>query len=170
MAASLPGSALRRHHHITLCTGDAQEDYDFHTKVLGLKSVKKTLLYDGQMPIYHLYYGNDVGTESSLVTSFPMRHTGGTKARRGSGQITTSVYRPRSRPSLSGKLALNSMVSRSKKTSGWASAVSIFNIPAGSSIQSSVWPTTAARPIRPAPCRRIRCCAVRTRSACRCAI
>lgn len=88
MATSLPGSALRRHHHITLCTGDAQEDYDFHTKVLGLKSVKKTLLYDGQMPIYHLYYGNDVGTESSLVTSFPMRHTGGTKARRGSGQIT----------------------------------------------------------------------------------
>ncbi|MGD9601432.1 MAG: glyoxalase [Gammaproteobacteria bacterium] len=88
MSTALPGSALSRHHHITLCTGDAQEDYDFHTKVLGLKSVKKTLLYDGQIPIYHLYYGNDMGEESSLVTSFPVRHAGGPKARRGSGQIT----------------------------------------------------------------------------------
>ncbi len=85
--SALPGSALSRHHHITLCTGDAQEDYTFHTKVLGLKSVKKTLLYDGQVPIYHLYYGNDMGEESSLVTTFPVKHTGA-KARRGSGQIT----------------------------------------------------------------------------------
>lgn len=86
MAQPSPGAAISRHHHITLCTGDAQEDYDFHTKLLGFKSVKKTLLYDGQMPIYHLYYGNDQGNESSLVTSFPMGHTG-LKARRGSGQI-----------------------------------------------------------------------------------
>ncbi len=78
--------AIRRHHHITLCTGDAQEDYDFHTKVLGLKSVKKTALYDGTVPIYHLYYGNDMGDESTLVTCFPMRQSGrmGTK---GTGQI-----------------------------------------------------------------------------------
>ncbi len=87
MSTPLPGAALSRHHHITLCTGDAQEDYDFHTKVLGLKCVKKTLLYDGQVPIYHLYYGNDMGDESSLVTSFPLKHTGA-KAHRGSGQIT----------------------------------------------------------------------------------
>ena len=86
MTPATPGSAIFRHHHITLCTGDAQEDYDFHTRVLGLKSVKKTLLYDGNVPIYHLYYGNDTGEESSLVTSFPVRHTGA-KARRGSGQI-----------------------------------------------------------------------------------
>ena len=52
---------IQRHHHITLNVGGAQEDYDFHTKVLGLKSVKKTGLYDGNDPIYHLYYGNDIG-------------------------------------------------------------------------------------------------------------
>ena len=86
MTQANPGAALSRHHHITLCTGDAQADYDFHTRVLGLKNVKKTLIYDGQLPIYHLYYGNDLGEESSLVTSFPMAHTG-VKARRGSGQI-----------------------------------------------------------------------------------
>ncbi|MEM7542518.1 MAG: glyoxalase [Pseudomonadota bacterium] len=81
-----PGEHITRHHHITISTGDAQEDYDFHTKVLGLKSVKKTLLYDGRAPIYHLYYGNDVGEESSLVTTFPVKHVG-LKGRKGSGQI-----------------------------------------------------------------------------------
>jgi len=77
---------IRRHHHITLCSGGAQEDYDFHTKVLSLKSVKKTALYDGDVPIYHFYYGNDLGEESTLVTTFPMRQSG-RKARRGTGQI-----------------------------------------------------------------------------------
>src|ERR1700722_20290928 len=79
------GTAIQRHHHITLCVGGAQEDYDFHTKVLGLKSVKKTALYDGDVPIYHLYYGNDNGAESTLVTSFPMRQSGRV-GRRGANQ------------------------------------------------------------------------------------
>lgn len=87
MSRTSPGAAIARHHHLTLCAGDAQEDYDFHTKLLGFKSVKKTLLYDGEVPIYHLYYGNDRGEESSLLTSFPVGHTG-LKARPGSGQIT----------------------------------------------------------------------------------
>ena len=84
--SATPGSFLTRHHHITIATGGAQEDYDFHTKVLGLKSVKKTAFYDGVAPIYHLYYGNDSGEESSLLTTFPVAHTG-VKGRRGSGQI-----------------------------------------------------------------------------------
>ena len=82
-----PGDFVQRHHHITLATGDAQEDYDFHTKILGMKSVKKTLFYDGKAPIYHLYYGNDMGEESSLVTTFPVAHTG-VKGRKGSGQVS----------------------------------------------------------------------------------
>lgn len=81
-----PDKAIRRHHHLTLCVGDAQEDYDFHTKVLDLKSVKKTALYDGVVPIYHLYYGNDVGAESTLLTTFPMRQSG-RMGRPGTGQI-----------------------------------------------------------------------------------
>src|SRR6201996_1014025 len=79
---------IRRHHHITLNVGGAQDDYDFHTKVLGLKSVKKTALYDGDEPIHHLYYGNDLGDASTLITCFPMRQSG-RKARKGSGQIST---------------------------------------------------------------------------------
>src|SRR5262245_35498515 len=79
-------AGIQRHHHITLCTGGAQEDYDFHTQVLSLKSVKKTALYDGTYPIYHLYYGNDTGDESTLVTTFPMRQSG-RKGRPGAGQV-----------------------------------------------------------------------------------
>jgi catechol 2,3-dioxygenase-like lactoylglutathione lyase family enzyme len=91
-----PAAPIRRHHHITLCAGGAQEDYDFHTKVLSLKSVKKTALYDGDVPIYHLYYGNELGEESTLVTTFPMRQSG-RKARRGTGQIRhLSLSVPRS--------------------------------------------------------------------------
>ena len=78
---------IRRHHHLTLNVGGAQEDYDFHTKILGLKSVKKTALYDGEEPILHLYYGNDLGQEGTLITCFPMRQSG-RKARRGTGQIS----------------------------------------------------------------------------------
>ena len=78
--------ALNGLHHITLCVGDKQEDYEFHTRLLGLRSVKKTLLYDGKVPIYHLYYGNADGDVGSIVTTFPMRHTG-VKGKRGNNQI-----------------------------------------------------------------------------------
>ena len=78
--------ALNGLHHIALCVGDKQEDYDFHTRILGLRSVKKTLLYDGKVPIYHLYYGNADGDPGSIVTTFPMRHTG-IKGKLGNNQI-----------------------------------------------------------------------------------
>jgi glyoxalase family protein len=77
---------IQSHHHITLGVGGAQEDYDFHTKLLGLRSVKKTVLFDGKTPIYHLYYGNETGDPSTLVTSFPFRQSG-FKARKGTGQV-----------------------------------------------------------------------------------
>lgn len=87
MSNENPCQALTGHHHITIGVGDAQEDFDFHTKILGLKIVKRTLFYDGATPVYHFYYGNDHGEESTLVTTFPMAHTG-VKATEGSGQCS----------------------------------------------------------------------------------
>ena len=90
-------TAIKHHHHLTLCTGTAQEDYDFHTGLLGLKSVKKTALYDGTVPIYHLYYANDMGDESTIITCFPMRQSGRV-GRKGSGQVSAiSLSVPASR-------------------------------------------------------------------------
>ena len=67
---------IRGTHHLTFCVGGAQEDYDFHVRLLGLKSVKKTVLFDGEIPVYHLYYGNGLGDPSTLLTAFPYREAG----------------------------------------------------------------------------------------------
>ncbi len=87
MTTENPGSNLTGHHHITIGVGNPQEDFDFHTKVLGLKCVKRTLFYDGATPVYHFYYGNDVGNESTLLTTFPLAHIG-VKGTHGSGQVS----------------------------------------------------------------------------------
>ncbi len=52
-------------HHITLCTGTAQGDVDFFVKTLGLRLMKRTLLYDGVEPIYHLYFGDEMGARAT---------------------------------------------------------------------------------------------------------
>jgi len=77
---------VRGNHHLTFAVGPAQEDYDFHTGLLGLRSIKKTVLYDGQVPIYHLYYGNARGDPGTILTSFPFRQAG-VMGRRGSNQV-----------------------------------------------------------------------------------
>jgi glyoxalase family protein len=77
---------IRGTHHLTMSVGGAQEDFDFHTGLLGLFSVKKTVLFDGKLPIYHLYYGNRRGDVSTLLTTFPFRQAG-VMGRRGSNQI-----------------------------------------------------------------------------------
>jgi glyoxalase family protein len=77
---------IQGNHHITMSVGSAQEDYDFHTKLLGLRSIKKTVLFDGKLPIYHLYYANAEGDPSSILTSFPFRQAG-IRGRRGSNQV-----------------------------------------------------------------------------------
>lgn len=79
---------IKGHHHLTLCVGTPADDHRFHTQVLGLRNVKKTVLFDGPVPIYHLYYGNGLGEESTLITTFPFRQDG-RKARPGSGQVKT---------------------------------------------------------------------------------
>jgi len=78
-------------HHITLCTGTAQGDVNFFVKVLGMNLVKRTLLYDGKEPVYHLYFADSMGTPGSITTCFPWRRTG-RKAKAGTGQIALTSY------------------------------------------------------------------------------
>ena len=75
-------------HHLTLSTDGAQEDFDFYTKVLGLHSVKRTVLFDGTIPVYHLYYGSPNGDASTIITTFPFRKPG-VYGRRGTNQSRT---------------------------------------------------------------------------------
>lgn len=69
-------SFISGYHHLTLSTDGAQEDYDFYTKTLGLHSIKRTVLFDGVIPVYHLYYGAKNGDASTIVTTFPFKKPG----------------------------------------------------------------------------------------------
>ncbi len=82
-------SLVRGVHHITLCPGGAQEDVDFFTQVLGQRLVKQTVLMDGSIPIYHLYYGNATADVGSIATTFPYARKPG---RAGSGQLSATSY------------------------------------------------------------------------------
>lgn len=78
-------------HHITLCTGTAQGDVDFFVKVIGQRFVKRTLFYDGSMPLYHLYFADRFGTPGTVMTTFPTRRSG-IRGRKGANQFTTISY------------------------------------------------------------------------------
>ena len=75
-------------HHLTMSTHGVQEDYDFYTKALGLYSVKRTVLFDGRIPVYHLYYGSKGGDASTIITTFPFKKPG-IFGRRGTNQTKT---------------------------------------------------------------------------------
>jgi glyoxalase family protein len=72
-------------HHITMSVAGAQEDVDFHVGVLGLRLIKRTVLFDGKTPIHHLYYSNADGDPSAVLTTFPLAHAG-QFGRRGTNQ------------------------------------------------------------------------------------
>lgn len=76
-------------HHITAIAGNAQRNYDFYTKVLGLRLVKKTVNFDDP-GTYHFYYGDEVGTPGSILTFFPWE--GIQKGRAGAGMATEIGY------------------------------------------------------------------------------
>ena len=80
---------IRSLHHVTATVNDAQEDLDFYTKVLGLRLVKKTVNFDNH-DVYHFYYGNELGTPSTIMTTFPYKGKGVLEGQKGAGQITTT--------------------------------------------------------------------------------
>ncbi len=80
-------------HHLTLSVGAAQQDIDFHVKTLGMRLIKRTVLFDGALPIYHLYYSNAAGEPSSVITTFPWAQAGfhGTRGTNQAREVLLSV-------------------------------------------------------------------------------
>ncbi|HTN09090.1 VOC family protein [Agriterribacter sp.] len=62
-------------HHITAIAGNAKRNYEFYTKVLGLRMVKKTVNFDDP-GTYHFYFGDEKGIPGSILTFFPGRESG----------------------------------------------------------------------------------------------
>ncbi|HUR10544.1 MAG TPA: ring-cleaving dioxygenase [Flavitalea sp.] len=76
-------------HHITAIAGNAQKNYNFYTKVLGLRLVKKTVNFDDP-GTYHFYFGDEVGTPGTILTFFPWE--GIRKGISGTGMATEIGY------------------------------------------------------------------------------
>lgn len=77
-------------HHITAIAGDAKKNYDFYTRVLGLRMVKKTVNFDDP-ETYHFYFGDELGTPGTILTFFPWGNRV-RQGRRGTQQVTEIGY------------------------------------------------------------------------------
>lgn len=76
-------------HHITAIAGDAQRNYDFYTKTLGLRLVKKTVNFDDPQT-YHFYFGDEEGTPGTILTFFPWANV--RQGSNGAGMATEIGY------------------------------------------------------------------------------
>lgn len=72
-------------HHITAIASDPQATYDFYTKVLGLRLVKKSVNQD-DVQTYHLFFGDKTGSPGLDLTFFTFQPA--TQGTRGPGQVT----------------------------------------------------------------------------------
>ena len=63
-------------HHVTSGVWGAQEDIDFFTQVVGQRMIKQTILFDGTVSFYHLYYANADAEVGSVSTTFPFSKMG----------------------------------------------------------------------------------------------
>ena len=76
-------------HHVTAIATDPQSNVDFYTRALGLRLVKQTVNFDAPES-YHLYYGDEHGNPSSLLTFFAW--PGVQRGRQGAGMSTSTAF------------------------------------------------------------------------------
>ncbi|PLT29591.1 ring-cleaving dioxygenase [Peribacillus deserti] len=72
---------LKGIHHVSALTAKASNNYQFYTKVMGMRLIKKTVNQD-DTSVYHLFYGDEKGNPGTELTFFeiPMAartHEGG---------------------------------------------------------------------------------------------
>lgn len=78
-------STILGHHHVSMITKDANVNNHFYTKIIGLRRVKKTVNQDDPS-MYHLFYGDTIGSPGTELTFFEMPMAGQTY--RGTNAIT----------------------------------------------------------------------------------
>ncbi|UVI30115.1 ring-cleaving dioxygenase [Paenibacillus spongiae] len=76
-------------HHITAFVQNAQANVDFYAGVLGLRLVKKTINFDAP-EVYHLYFGDQIGSPGTIITFFPWADS--RKGKVGGGQVGITTY------------------------------------------------------------------------------
>jgi len=84
MSKNIPGI-----HHVTAISDNAQQNVDFCVGLLGLRLVKQTVNFD--MPdTYHLYYGDELGRPSTILTFFSWPDA--PRGRKGTGEVGTVAF------------------------------------------------------------------------------
>lgn len=78
-------------HHVTATVNDAQEDFDFYTRLLGLRLVKKTVNFENNK-VYHFYYGNETGDPGTIMTTFPYKGENIRTGVHGTGQVAITSF------------------------------------------------------------------------------
>src|SRR5712672_4278813 len=81
-------------HHVTAIAGNPLRNLDFYSRTLGLRLVKRTVIFDDP-GTYHLYYGDETGRPGTILTFFPWEHAAPGRAGVGITQ-TTSIRVPAS--------------------------------------------------------------------------
>ena len=84
-------TSIKGLHHVTATVGDAQEDLDFYSKLLGLRLVKRTVNFDNT-GVYHFYYGTRRGEPGTIMTTFPYKGKGVRIGEKGAGQVTVTSF------------------------------------------------------------------------------
>jgi glyoxalase family protein len=82
-------SQIKGLHHVTSLASSAQRNNRFFTQLLGLRRVKKTVNFDAP-DVYHLYYGDRIGTAGTVMTYFPFPNAG--RGSRGTGEVGTVAF------------------------------------------------------------------------------
>ena len=77
-------------HHVTAIAGNPLKNFDFYTRDLGLRFVKKTVNFDDPST-YHFYYGDESGSPGTILTFFPW--AGAPAGRRGVGETHETTFR-----------------------------------------------------------------------------
>src|SRR6476620_964278 len=76
-------------HHITAIASGAHANFDFFTRTLGLRLVKRTVNFDAP-DTYHFYYGDQLGHPGTLLTFFPFELAAA--GRIGTGMAETTSF------------------------------------------------------------------------------
>lgn len=77
-------------HHVSALSAHIGRSHDFHTRVLGLRPLIKTVNQDTPT-MYHLFYGDGAGTPGSDLTIFDI--PGAARERRGNNSISLTTFR-----------------------------------------------------------------------------
>ena len=70
-------NTISGHHHISMLTKSVNENNFFYKTILGLRRVKKTVNQDDPS-MYHLFYGDRIGSPGTELTFFEMPYIGQT--------------------------------------------------------------------------------------------